>query len=65
MNLATVIVLLVVLALVVLAVVTLRKGKGSCSCCDQKNKKTGGSCASCNVDCPLKRIRNSECGIRN
>ncbi len=57
MNLATVIVLLVVLALVVLAVVTLRRGKGSCSCCDQKNKKTGGShCASCNVDCPFKRI---------
>ena len=63
MNLATVIVLLVVLALVVLAVVTLRKGKRSC--CDSKDKKTGGSCASCNVDCPLKRMRNSECGIRN
>ena len=56
MNLATVIVLLVVLALVVLAVVTLRKGKRSC--CNGKDKKTGGSCASCNVDCPLKRMRN-------
>ena len=54
MNLATVIVLLVVLALVVLAVVTLRKGKRSC--CDGKDKKTGGNqCASCNVDCPFKR----------
>ncbi len=54
MNLATVIVLLVVLALVALAVVTLRKGKRSC--CDGKDKKTGGSCASCNVDCPFNLI---------
>ena len=54
MNLATVIVLLVVLALVVLAIVALRRGKRSC--CDGKDKKTGGSCASCNVDCPFKRI---------
>ncbi len=54
MNLATVIVLLVVLALVALAVITLRKGKRSC--CDGKDKKTGGNqCASCNVDCPFKR----------
>ena len=52
MNLATVIVLLVVLALVVLAVVALRKGKGSCH---EKDKKTGGSqCASCQADCPLR-----------
>lgn len=56
MNFATVIVLLVVLALVVLAVVALRKGKGSCSCCDGKNKKTGGNqCASCNVNCPFRK----------
>ncbi len=55
MNLATVIVLLVVLALVALAVVALRKGKGSCSCCDGKNKKTGGGCASCNVNCPFRK----------
>ena len=54
MNLATVIVLLVVLALVVLAVVALRKGKRSC--CDSKDKKTGGSqCAYCNVNCPFKK----------
>lgn len=56
MNLATVIVLAVVLALVVLAVRTLRKGKGGCSC-GAGNKKTGGcsKCASCSVDCPFKR----------
>lgn len=55
MNLATVIVLLVVLCLVVLAIVALRKGRRSC--CDGKDKKTGGSngCASCNVDCPFRR----------
>jgi hypothetical protein len=40
MNLATVIVLLVVLAFVVLAVVALRKGKNKCSCCK--------------ADCPLR-----------
>ena len=60
MNLATIIVLLVVLALVALAVVALRKGRGGGSCCQGKDrgkaKKTGGShCASCNVDCPFKR----------
>lgn len=54
MNLATVIVLFVVLALVVLAVVALRKGRRSC--CDEASKKTGGNrCASCNVDCPFRR----------
>ena len=53
MNLATVIVLLVVLALVVLAFVALRKGRRSC--CDGAPKKTGGKCASCNVDCPFRR----------
>lgn len=55
MNIATVIVLLVVLGLVVLAVVALRRGKGSRSCCDVRGKKTGGGCASCNVDCPFRR----------
>lgn len=55
MNLATIIVLLVVLGLVALAITALHKGKGRCSCNDGKNKKTGGSCASCSVDCPLKR----------
>ena len=54
MNLATVIVLLMVLALVVLAIVALRRGKSGCSCCDGKDKKTGGGCASCNVDCPFR-----------
>ena len=63
MNLPTVIVLLVVLALVVLAVVALRKGKGGCSCCDGKDKKTGGGCASCTVNCPLKE-RKTENGER-
>ena len=58
MNLATIIVLLVVLGLVVLAIWTLRGGKGRCSC-SSKVKKTGGShCASCNVDCPFKGIKN-------
>lgn len=57
MNLATVIVLLVVLGLVALAITTLRKGKGSCSCCDDKGKKTGGKCASCSIDCPFKRYQ--------
>ena len=51
MNAATVIVLLVVLALVVLAVVALRRGKGSCH---EKDKKTGGGCASCSLDCPFR-----------
>ena len=55
MNLATLIVLLIVLGLVVLAVIALRSGKGRSSCCDVKNKKTGGGCASCNVDCPFRR----------
>ena len=55
MNFATVIVLLVVLGLVVLAVVALRKGRSVGSCCDGKPKKTGGGCASCNVDCPFRR----------
>ena len=50
MNLATVIVLLVVLALVIVAIHFLRQGKGSCSCGD-KNKS---GCAGCSVDCPFK-----------
>lgn len=54
MNLATVIVLFVVLGLVALAIVVLRKGRRSC--CDGKAKKTGVSqCASCNVNCPFRR----------
>ena len=53
MNLATVIVLLVVLGFVVLAIITLRKGRASC--CGEKTKKAGGKCASCNVDCPFRR----------
>ena len=53
MNFASYIVVLVVLSLVVLAIVTLRKGNRSC--CDGKIKKTGGKCASCNVDCPFRR----------
>ncbi len=57
MNLPTVIVLGVVLALVVLAVIAMRKGKGSCSC-GNGEKKAGGKCASCSVDCPLKGMRN-------
>ena len=57
MNFATVIVLMVVLGLVVLAVHGLRRGKGSCSCGDGKDKKTGGKCASCHVDCPLREFR--------
>lgn len=56
MNIATFIVLLVVLGLVVLAIVALRRGRGGCSCSNGKDKKTGGKCASCNVDCPFKRI---------
>ena len=51
MNLATVIVLLVVLALVVLAIYNLHNGKGSCSCGDKKRS----GCAGCSVDCPLRR----------
>ncbi len=54
MNLATAIVLLVVLGLVVLAVVALRKGKSG-SCCEGKKKTGGNPCASCNVDCPFRR----------
>jgi len=55
MNGATAIVLLIVLALVALAVLALCKGSASRSCCDLKEKKTGGKCASCNVNCPFKR----------
>jgi len=51
MNLATGIVLLVVLTLVVLAVKALRSGKGSCSCGDKKQS----GCAGCSVDCPFRR----------
>ena len=65
MNAATVIVLLVVLALVILAVVAMRKGRHSC--CDVKDKKTGGSdgCASGSIDCPLKRGRSKSFEILN
>ena len=55
MNLATVIVLLVVLGLVVLAVRTLHHGKGSCSCGGSKKGITACSgCDKCGIDCPLK-----------
>ena len=57
MNFATVIVLLVVLGLIVLAIWGMRRGRSG-SCYDGKAKKTGGGCASCNVDCPLKGIKN-------
>ena len=53
MNWATGIVLVVVLALVVLAIRGMRQGKNKC--CDGNEKKTGGGCASCNVDCPFRR----------
>ena len=53
MNWATVIVLLVVLALVALAINGLRKGNRSC--CDVKQKNTGGGCASCNANCPFRK----------
>lgn len=55
MNLATLIVLLLVVGLVGLAVVALCRGKSVGSCCDGKKKNTGGDCASCNIDCPFKR----------
>lgn len=51
MNLATVIVLLVVLALVIVAIRNLRKGKGSCTCGEKKKS----SCSGCSVDCPFRR----------
>jgi len=56
MNLASVIVLLVVLAMVVLAIRAMRMGKSQCSC-GENSKKTenGGKCASCAADCPFKR----------
>ena len=53
MNIATIIVLLVVLGLIVLAIWAMRKGRIG-SCCDGKSKKTEGDCASCLLDCPLK-----------
>ncbi len=56
MNLASVIVLLVVLALVVLAIRAMRMGKSQCSCGENgKMAENGGKCASCSVDCPFKR----------
>ena len=57
MNLATVIVLLVVLALVALAIWTLRRGKGSCSCGADMKKGGCSGCASCQANCPLKPRR--------
>lgn len=54
MNLATIIVLLVVLALVVVVINTLRKGKGNCSCGEYGKNTRNGKCASCTADCPLK-----------
>ncbi len=56
MNLATVIVLLVVLALVIVAIRTLRMGKGDCSCGESGKKASHGSgCAGCSADCPFKQ----------
>ena len=56
MNLATVIVLFVVLALVAIAIYYLQKSKGSCSCGkDGKNRVNSSQCASCSLDCPFKR----------
>lgn len=52
MNFASYIVVLVVLGLVALAIIALRKGRRSC--CDGNDKKTGGKCASCSLDCPFK-----------
>ena len=56
MNLASVIVLLVVLAMVIVALRVLRTGKGKCSC-ESNTKKTGSGnkCAGCALDCPFKR----------
>ena len=51
MNLASYIVVFVVLCLVALAVWGMRKSRRSC-CGD---KKTGGDCASCPLDCPFRR----------
>ncbi len=51
MNLATVIVLLIVLAMVVAAIHFLRMGKGKCSCGEKK--KSG--CSDCTVDCPFRK----------
>ena len=55
MNLATVIVLLVVLALVVVAFMAMRRGKGTCDCGGNGKKTGNGSCAGCTVDCPFRR----------
>jgi len=55
MNLATAIVLLIVLAMVVVAIHFLRMGKGKCSC-DENGKKTVSSkCASCSAECPFRK----------
>ena len=48
MNLATVIVLGIVLALVMLAISVLRKGK------ENDCHGVHGKCASCHLECPLK-----------
>ena len=54
MNLATIIVLLIVLGMVVLAIYGLHSGKGKCSC-EYKEKSSKNYCPSCNANCPLKR----------
>ncbi|MBR0177072.1 MAG: hypothetical protein IJQ11_06575 [Bacteroidales bacterium] len=54
MNLATAIVLLIVLGMVVWAIHSLRSGEGRCSC-GESGKPAGNKCASCAANCPFKR----------
>ena len=55
MNLATIIVLLIVLGMVALAIYGLRSGKGKCSCDSSKKSGRYSKCSSCSANCLLKR----------
>ena len=56
MNLASVVILLLVLALAFLAVKVLRSGKSTCSYGENPKKpKDRDKCAGCTADCPFKR----------
>ena len=56
MNLASIIILLIVLAMAIVAIRILRMGKGKCSCESNIKKPANcNKCAGCTVDCPFKR----------
>jgi len=55
MNLATAIVLLIVLAMVIVAIRILQMGKGKCSCGENGKKTANSKCAYCSAECPFRQ----------